>query len=113
MSRFNEKMIQYQGELDRLEIEFDNNLLALITKKLGPSIYKVDAEKVSGSDERELETVKNNYLIKKLGLKNSPELDVAIASVIDKLGKSNRNKYRAIFYYLLVKELKQESFYLS
>ena len=113
MSRFDEKMTQYQGELNKLEIEFDENLLALITRKLGPSIYKVDAEKVSGSDQRELETVKNNYLIKKLGLTDGPELDMAIATVINILGKSNRNKYRAIFYYLLVKELKQESYYLS
>ena len=31
----------------------------------------------SGSDEKELETVKNNYLIKKLGLKDSPDLMAA------------------------------------
>ena len=113
MSRFDEKIEQYQGELNRLNLEFDIELLKIITKKLGPSIYKVDAEKVSGSDEREIETVKYNFLIKKLGLEDSPELDKAISTVIHLLGKSNRNKYRAIFYYLLVKELKQEAFYVS
>jgi len=111
MSRFDEKIIQYQAEMDRLGIVYDAELLSKITKNLGPSIYKVDAETVSGSDERELQTVKMNYLVKKLGLTNRSELDQAIAEVVEHMGKSNRNKYRAIFYYLLVKKLGQESFY--
>lgn len=49
--------------------------------------------------------------MKKLGLADSPKLDKAMESVVEKLGKSNRNKYRAQFYYLLVKELGQESKY--
>ena len=31
----------------------------------GPSIYNADSSTVSGSDEKELATVKNNFLIKK------------------------------------------------
>jgi hypothetical protein len=111
MSRLDEKIALYQSELNRLNINFDADLLKTITKGLGPSIYKVDAETVSGSDERELETVKNNFLIKKLGLENGSYLDEAITKVINLLGVSNRSKYRPIFYYLLVKELGQESKY--
>lgn len=111
MSRLDEKIALYQSELKRLNINFDTDLLKAITKGLGPSIYKVDAETVSGSDKRELETVKNNFLIKKLGLENSHKLDKAIAKVVNLLGVSNRSKYRSIFYYLLVKELGQESKY--
>jgi Protein of unknown function (DUF2853) len=111
MSRLDEKIALYQSELKRLNINFDAELLKTITKGLGPSIYKVDAETVSGSDERELETVKNNFLIKKLGLENGAYLDEAIIKVINLLGVSNRSKYRPIFYYLLVKELGQESKY--
>ena len=99
--------------MNRLAISYDEALLRTITKNLGPSIYKVDAETVSGSDDRELQTVKLNYLIKKLGLKDSSELDDAINWVVVTMGKSNRNKYRAIFYYLLVKKLGQENFYLN
>ena len=44
-------------------------------------------------------------------LGNVFKLDKAIDTVIEKVGKSNRNKYRAIVYYLLVKELGQESKY--
>lgn len=109
MSKFDEKIALYQSEMNKLGLKFDTDLLTKVTKGLGPSIYKADAETVSGSDKKELETVKNNFLIKKLGLTDGPKLDSAIDSVIEKVGKSNRNKYRAIVYYLLVKELGQES----
>lgn len=111
MSKFDEKIEKYEESMKKIGISFDADLFKKVTKGLGPSIYKTDAETVSGSDEKELATVKNNFLIKKLGLTDGPKLDVAIATVIEKIGKSNRNKYRAIVYYLLVKELGQESAY--
>ncbi|MBL4724300.1 MAG: DUF2853 family protein [Lutibacter sp.] len=111
MSKFDEKIALYQGEMKKLGLSFDADLLKAVTKGLGPSIYKTDAEIVSGSDKRELETVKKNFLMKKLGLADGANLDSAIETVIGKVGKSNRNKYRAIVYYLLVKELGQESKY--
>ena len=111
MSKFDEKLALYQSEMKKLGISFDADLLTKVTKGLGPSIYKADAETVSGSDKKELETVKKNFLMKKLGLSDGPKLDNALDAVIEKVGKSNRNKYRAIVYYLLVKELGQESKY--
>ena len=56
-----------------------------------------------------MDRVKNNFLIKKLGLSDGPALDAAIGEVAEKLGKSNRNKYRAMVYYLLVKKFGKES----
>ena len=91
--------------------EPDVELLSKVTKGLGPSIYNNDASKVSGSDQKELDLVKNNFLIKKLGLKDSPELDTAINTVLEQYGKSNKNKYRAVVYYLLTKHFKKESVY--
>ena len=111
MSKFDEKLALYQSEMNKLGLQFDADLLTKVTKGLGPSIYKADAETVSGSDKSELATVKNNFLIKKLGLADVPKLDSAIDAVIEKVGKSNPKKYRAIVYYLLVKELGQESKY--
>lgn len=108
MSKFDEKLALYKSEMDKQGLSFDEDLLTTVTKGLGPSIYKKDAETVSGSNAKELATVKNNFLIKKLRLSDGPKLDDAIATVIEKIGKSNRNKYRAIVYYLLVKELRQE-----
>jgi len=111
MSKFDEKLALYQSEMKKLGIKFDADLLAKVTKGLGPSIYKKDAETVSGSDAKELGTVKNNFLIKKLGLSDGPKLDAAMEKAVETMGKSNRNKYRAIFYYILVKEFGKESIY--
>ncbi|MFL0079051.1 DUF2853 family protein [Tenacibaculum maritimum] len=111
MSKFDEKVALYKNFMDDKNMSFDADLLKAVTKGLGPSIYKRDAETVSGSDPKELETVKKNFLINKLGLSDSPKLDDAIAKVVDKIGKSERSKYRAVVYYLLVKEFNKESVY--
>ncbi|MGC6284711.1 MAG: DUF2853 family protein [Polaribacter sp.] len=97
--------------MDDRDIRSNTELLTAVTKGLGPSIYKKDAETVSGSDPRELETVKNNFLIKKLGLADTPELDEKIGEVMERIGKSERNKYRAVVYYMLVKKFDKESVY--
>lgn len=113
MSKFTEAMELYKSEMTSMDIKFDETLLTAVAKGLGPSIYNNDASKVSGTDQAELDRVKTNFLIKKLGLADGPALDEAIAGAIDKMGKSNRNKYRAIFYYLLVKKFGKESVYAS
>ena len=111
MSKLDEKIAFYQNEMKNLGLDCEIDLLRAITKGLGPSIHKVDAETVSGSDQNELATVKNNFLIKKLEMSDGPALDNAISKVVDKMGRSNRKKYRAIFYYLLVEEFGLESNY--
>jgi len=113
MSKLQEKIDLYTSEVEKLGLKVNTDLLASVTKGLGPSIYKVDAEKVSSSDSKELETVKKNFLIKKMGLEDSPKLDEAIAAAIEAIGSSNRNKYRAIFYTLLVQDLGLESKYAT
>ncbi|MEM5477953.1 DUF2853 family protein [Pacificibacter sp. AS14] len=89
----------------------DMDLLTKVTIGCGPAIYNADASTVAGSQESELETVKNNFLIKKLGLADSPELMDAINAAIETYGKSERNKFRAVFYYLLVKHFGKEAVY--
>ncbi len=111
MSKFDEKMELYTSQFKELGIKFDADLFKKVTKGLGPSIFRTDAEKVSCSQASELETVKKNFLIKKLGCEDSPKLDDAIKAVCEKMGSSNRNKYRAMFYYLLTKEMGKESVY--
>jgi len=113
MSKFEEMVDSYYTNMtEKLGLKnVDKDLLAKVTKGVGPNIYKADASKVSSSDPDEMDRVKNNFLIKKLGLSDGPKLDDAIAKVIDIMGKSNTNKYRAVFYYLLVKELGQEGAY--
>jgi small subunit ribosomal protein S1 len=112
MSKFQEALDLYTSEFAKLGVKgIDADLLKSVTKACGPSIYNNDASKVASSDQAELNTVKNNFLIKKLGMKDGPALDDAIAKVVDTLGASNRNKYRAMFYYLLVKHFGKESMF--
>ena len=112
MSKRDELIAKYTTDLkDKCGVNADMDLLTKVTIGCGPSIYNAGAATVSGSDESELATVKNNFLIKKLGLKDGPELDKAIDTVMETYGKSNRNKYRAVVYYLLTKHFKKESVY--
>lgn len=89
----------------------DMDLLTKVTIGCGPSIYNNDASTVAGTDQSELDTVKNNFLIKKLGLSDGPELDSAIDAVIEKYGRSERSKYRAVVYYMLTRHFGKESVY--
>lgn len=112
MSKRDDLIIKYAADLkDKCGVTADMGFLTKVTIGCGPSIYNADAATVSGSDESELATVKNNFLIKKLGLSDSPDLDEAIDAVMEKYGKSNRNKYRAVVYYLLATHFKKESVY--
>jgi len=101
MSKFEEALDKYKAEFDKLGIKYDEAQLRAAAKACGPSIYLADASKVSSSDKEELTRVKNNFLIKKLGLADDEKLDAAIAGVIEQFGAGNRNKFRAMFYYLL------------
>jgi hypothetical protein len=87
----------------------DPNLFFSIVNHLGPAAYNQDAAHVACSDPSELNTVKKNFLINKLGMEDSPQLDEMIQDVCQKMGKSNRRKNRAIFYYLLTVMLEKES----
>ncbi len=111
MSKFDEKVALYKKFMDDRNLPCNLDLLKAVTKGLGPSIYKKDAETVSGTDAKELETVKKNFLMKKLGLADSPELDKAIDEVVEKIGRSERNKYRAVVYYMLAQKFGKESVY--
>lgn len=112
MSKRDDLIAKYAADLkDKCGVNPDMDLLTKVTVGLGPSIYNADSSTVSGSDEKEIATVKNNFLIKKLGLSESDDLDGAIASVIETYGQSNRNKYRVVVYYLLTKHFKKEAVY--
>lgn len=112
MSKRDDLIAKYASDLkEKCGVNADMDLLTKVTIGCGPSIYNADASTVSGSDQSELDTVKNNFLIKKLGLSTSDDLDGAINSVMETYGKSNRSKYRAVVYYLLTKHFGKESIY--
>ena len=80
MSNFDEAINEYRDQLAGIFGTYDaidQNLLEGVAKGLGPSIYLADASLVSCSDD----------------------------TVCTQMGSSNRNKLRAVFYYLLVVQL--------
>lgn len=108
-----EELVEKYAEAlkSKCDIAVDMALLTKVTIGCGPAIYNADAETIAASDPEELERVKTNFLMKKLGLADGPELMTAINAAIETYGKSDRNKYRAAIYYLLVKQFGKESVY--
>jgi Protein of unknown function (DUF2853) len=113
MSKFDEAMVKYKDSIGKQAVmnTVNEELLTKVAKGLGPSIYLGDASMVSCSDQSELDRVKANFLLKKMGLADSPKLDAAIKTVCEQMGSSNRTKHRAVFYYLLVENLGLHSKY--
>ena len=80
----------------------DEGLVASMLKTYQLVMSNNDASSVACSDSAELETIKKNFLQKKLGLsKSDSEMDALIADVCEKM-KADRRKSRLTFYYLLV-----------
>ena len=112
MSKLDEKIELYSSKIKGIEPNFNADFLVKVTKGLGPSIYNKDAETIACSSSNELATVRNSFLKKKLGLKeDDATLDAAIKEVCEKMGSSNRNKYRAIFYYLFAEKFSKQDIY--
>ncbi len=112
MGKRDDLIEMYASELkDKCGVSADMDLLKKVVIGLGPSIYNADAATVAASQKSELDTIRNNFLIKKLGLSEGPELDAGIDAAIETYGKSNRNKYRAVIYYLLTKHFGKENVY--
>lgn len=125
MGRFNSKLLtreimskraalieKYADDLrNKCKVEPDMDLLTKVTIGCGPSIYNADSSTVAATQPTEVETVKNNFLIKKLGLADGPALDDALKAVFATYGQSERNKYRAVVYYMLTKHFGKEAVY--
>jgi hypothetical protein len=86
-------------------------LLRKVTIGCGPSIYDADSVTIAASQPSELETVRTNFLMRKLGLPDGPELTAAIDTAVATYGRSERNKYRPVVYYLLTKHFGKEAVY--
>lgn len=112
MGKRDDLIAKYAADLkDKCGMTPDMDLLTKVTIGCGPAIYRADAELVAASQQSELETIKDNFLVKKLGLKDGPELMAGIEAAIETYGRSNRSKFRPVFYYLLVKHFGRESIY--
>jgi hypothetical protein len=112
MGKRDELIAKYADDLkNKCKMNPDMDLLTKVTIGCGPAIYNADSSTVAGTQASELETVKTSFLMKKLGLADSPKLMEAINAVIDTYGRSERSKYRAVIYYMLVKQFGKEAVY--
>lgn len=114
MSKFEQAIETYNSSLKEKvgHTDVDSELLKAIAKSLGPSIYNRDASRVACSDQEELDHIKSSFLVDKLGLADGPDLDKAIEDVCQEMGSSNRNKYRVVFYYLLVQKFEKQNLFI-
>ena len=111
-SKKEELIVKYSAHIrEKFGLEPDTDLLDKVVHGLGPAIYNRDSSTVSGSSEKELNIVKQNFLIKKLGLPESDQLMEAINKTMATYGASVRTKYRAVVYYMLVLEFDKRDIY--
>jgi len=82
----------------------DHDKLDGYVNSLKSMVDNKDATLVSGTDESELETVRRNFVEKKLGVSDKDKAMNAINSVAGKMS-GIRMKSRPAFYYLVQQEL--------
>lgn len=110
MGKRDELIAGYADDLrNKCGIEPDMELLEKVTIACGPTIYHADSSTVAAGQPAEVETVRKNFLIGKLGLADSSALTSAIDQVLETYGRSERNKHRAVVYYMLTKYFGKES----
>ncbi len=86
------------------ESNIDDDLLDGLVNNLKLVIDNKDALVVAATDPSEMETVRVNFIVKKLGIDDKTRGDAAIADVANKMSGSHM-KNRAAFYYLTQKAL--------
>ena len=112
MGRRDDLIAKFADDLrSKCKVEPDMALLTKVTIGCGPAIYDNEAQTVTASQTTELEMIKRNFLGKKLGIKDEAAMDAGLAAAIETYGKSERTKYRAVFYYVLTKHFGKESVY--
>jgi hypothetical protein len=112
MSKRDDLIARYAEDLrTKCKVEPDLALLTKVTIGCGPAVYNPDSSLVAGSDPDEIQRVKTNFLMKKLGLADGPQLVDAINAVLTTYGQAERNKHRAVVYYMLVKHFGKEAAY--
>ena len=109
MSTTAEKLEKYKGtamsQLNAAGVkDIDVSLLDTLVDRMKNMIDNRDATLVSSSDPAELETVRKNFVVKKLEVNDKEQGTAAVNKVADKM-KGERNKNRAAFYYMVQKEL--------
>lgn len=92
-------MSEYLSDVQKHASDVNETVVANIVKYCGIALRNADSSLVSGSDPKELATVRDGFAAKKLGL-TAEAAEAGIAVVLEKM-KGVRQKSRVTFYYLL------------
>jgi hypothetical protein len=92
-------MSDYSADVAKYSSNVNEAAVKAIVKYCGIALQNRDSSLVSGSDPKELATVRDGFAAKKLGL-SAAAADTGIQAVVAKM-KDERNKSRVTFYYLL------------
>ncbi|MFO1219457.1 MAG: DUF2853 family protein [Burkholderiaceae bacterium] len=92
-------MSEYTADIQRYSPNVDEAVVGAIVKYCGIALKNRDSSLVSGTDPKELATVRDGFAAKKLGLE-AAAADAAINGVLQKM-KADKQKHRVTFYYLL------------
>jgi len=84
--------------------DLDHDLIDDLVGRMRLIVNNKDAMLVSGTDEKELETVRKNFVEKKLGVEDHGKGMAAISKVADQMS-GIKMKNRVAFYYMVQKEL--------
>lgn len=82
----------------------DSSLVSDIAGRFKMMLGNRDAMLVSGGDPAELETVRKNFVVKKLGVEDKDKGAAAVQKVADQMS-GIKMKNRVAFYYMVQKEL--------
>lgn len=109
MSETDEKLAKFKAEAKEQlatagEGNIDEGMLDERVNAMKLVINNRDALYVAGTDPSELETVRKNFIVKKLGVEDKAKGEATCKAVAEKMSGS-RMKNRAAFYYLCQKHL--------
>ncbi len=95
----------FENIKEKYDADADEAVVMTLTKYLGASLSDRDSKYVACGDETERNTVRDNFLKKKLGLTDADDvLDAKVIAVCDEMkAQKQRMKDRVTFYYLLAK----------
>lgn len=98
-----ESYIAYINDVQGYDATADVTIIRKIVNHCGIALRSRDGKFVACSDEAERQTVRENWLVKKLGVKGeTAELDAKVMAVCETMQK-DRMKNRVTFYYLIAK----------
>ena len=98
-------MAPYIEDVKEYADKVDETVVEAIVNSFKGQLNNRDAMLVACSQQKELNYIKKKYLKGRLNLNQSNKiLDKALDEVCEQMGRSNRNKSRVTFYYLLAEK---------